>query len=114
MRGVDALPRVSRRGAPASAGYVYIVRLARAIGNTRKRHGWAQFYVGHAFDPDARLAQHRAGRGSAMLAAAAARGIAFTIVFAVPGTRRDERRIKNYKATARWLEHARGQRRLAL
>ena len=87
-----------------AAGVVYVVRLERPIGNPASRHGSAQFYVGWTErDPEARLAEHRAGRGAKMLAAAAERGIRFDLVMTLPGTRRLERRIKDHHNTPRLL-----------
>ena len=117
MPALATAPRVSpHRGARRPVlGTVYVIRLERPIGDTTNRHGWAQHYVGWcADDPEARLAEHRAGRGSRMLAAAAALGIELTIVFTMPGTRDDERAVKRYKDTARWLARARHQLRLPL
>jgi len=47
-----------------------------------------------------RLAEHQAGRGAAITAAAARAGIEMVVVHTEPGTRHDERRIKNRKKSA--------------
>ena len=108
-------PRVSRRRAAGQPGIVYVIRLREPIGDRKKPHGWAQYYCGWCHDdPERRLEEHRAGRGSRMLAAAAERGIEFELVFQMAGTRDDERAVKRYKDTARWLERVRHQLRLPL
>ena len=115
MRAVATPPRVrTGRGAQHPQGTVYIVKLERPLGNLSNRRATASWYCGWTDrDPEERLAEHRAGRGSAMLRAAAERGIPFTIVFTMPGTRADERAVKRYKCVRRWLERAR-QLRLPL
>ena len=89
------MPRVRHRGALPHVGYVYVIRLAQPLGNPANMRARARFYVGWALDPKARLAEHRAGRGAKMLAAAVERGITFRIICTVPGTRRFERKVKD-------------------
>lgn len=81
-------------------GFVYIIQFASPLGNARHS---ATYYVGWARNVEARLRHHRNGRGAAITRAAAANGIGMEIVFSMPGTRADERRIKNQKNTRRWL-----------
>jgi predicted GIY-YIG superfamily endonuclease len=86
-------------------GYVYIIQLERPMGSTRHS---ARFYIGWAKNIDTRLADHRAGRGSAMLRAAVERGIRFDIVAYMPGDKSLERWLKNKKngkAALRWMNN---------
>jgi predicted GIY-YIG superfamily endonuclease len=79
---------------------VYIVRLSRPIGSEKHR---AQYYIGLSKDPEARLNEHKAGRGSRFLAAAHQQGVDMEIIHTFPGTRTDEKRLKAQKGVERWL-----------
>jgi predicted GIY-YIG superfamily endonuclease len=58
----------------------------------------AQHYIGWTLCLSQRMQEHRTGRGSRMLAAATAAGIAFRVARQWPGGDRSlERRLKNYK-----------------
>ncbi len=94
-------PRVSHRGARYDVpGVVYVIKLARPLGNLANKRSAARYYVGWTErDPKRRLAGHRAGFGAKMLRAAAERGIRFRIIAVLPGTKRLERRIKDYHNT---------------
>ena len=89
---------------------VYIIQLAQPLGDPTRPRMSARFYVGYAESPShvyTRLENHRKGRGSRMLAAAAARGISFDVVAVTPGTRDTERLIKNrghYDRTLRQIQ----------
>lgn len=87
-------------------GWVYILRFERPLGNPDKRKGQAQYYVGWcgAGGLERRLGQHRMGYGAAITRAAKERGIGFVLVLCFPGTRRDERKVKNYHNTPKYLE----------
>lgn len=61
-------------------GTVYLLHLHAPLGNLANKRAQAQHYIGFALDLDARLAEHRRGGGSKLLAAAVGRGIAFTVV----------------------------------
>jgi hypothetical protein len=77
-----------------TAPVVYLVHLDTALGSAHPR-GRARHYVGTtAVGVERRLAVHRAGLGSKMLAAANQRGIAYDVVRTWPGGREVERRIK--------------------
>lgn len=87
-----------------NCGYVYMVKLDQPMGGDKHK---AQYYIGWTLDTAQRLADHKAGRGSAMLRAAAQRGIPFEIVATVPGDRALERWLKNKKdsrAALRWMQ----------
>lgn len=84
-------------------GWIYILKFSRPLGNPAHRNGTAQFYVGWAKRLETRIAHHRNGTGAAITAAAVQQGITFEVVFTMRGTKTDERRIKNYKNTRRWL-----------
>lgn len=84
-------------------GTIYLVHLQRPY-----RH--ARHYLGWAADVERRLAEHRAGRGSPLLRAAAAAGISFDVVRMWPGTRFEERRLHRFKNTpARLCPICRGE-----
>jgi len=76
-------------------GTVYILHFDAPISD---RHT-TQHYIGWASDLEARIELHRKGRGARLTQVAAQRGIAFSVVATFPGTRADERRLKNQKAT---------------
>lgn len=65
----------------------------------------ARHYIGFCEDGrnDLRLAEHIAGRGARILAAAARAGRKITLVHTWPGASRAfERKLKNRKAAPRW------------
>lgn len=76
-------------------GTVYILHFDAPISDS---HTTAH-YVGFTTDLEARIELHRKGRGARLTQVAAQRGIAFSVVATFPGTRADERRIKNQKST---------------
>lgn len=83
---------------------IYIVELSRPIGNPKKRHGTAQYYVGYCEEHrlTERMFEHQSGRGAAMLRAAVRKGIQLSVVMTIPGaTREDERKLKNQKNAPR-------------
>lgn len=82
-------------------GFVYILRLEVPLGSDRHS---ARFYTGWARNLDGRIYHHAQGRGAAFTRAAVERGIGFTLVWSMPGTRADERRIKNRKNARRFLQ----------
>jgi predicted GIY-YIG superfamily endonuclease len=63
----------------------------------------AQHYLGWSTNLEQRLAQHRAGRGSPLIAAAIAHGITFQLAATWPGDRTRERQLHRYKNSARRL-----------
>lgn len=85
-------------------GIIYILELERPLGSARHS---ARYYCGWCTDLDARLHEHRTGRGARMLAAAVERGIGFQVVHTFPGTRADERRLKNQKSMPRIVQRLR-------
>lgn len=93
---------------------VYIIELEEPLGNPDNPHGQAKHYIGYCEEgrETQRLEEHRAGRGSRMLAAAAARGIKFDIIYSQPGTRELERKWKNYKNTRKLLKRLRKEGKL--
>lgn len=80
-----------------SKGYVYIVHLARPLTGSKSRH-----YVGFSTQVKKRLWHHRKGTGSNFLLEANRQGIPYALVVIQAGTKRDERRLKNCKNTARY------------
>ena len=78
----------------ALLGHVYLVCFEKQIGTSNPK-GSASHYLGWATDVEARMAEHRAGRGARILAACVARGIGFEVVRTWAGVDRSfERRLK--------------------
>ena len=69
---------------------IYLLHFERSYRHARHYLGWTE-------DLDRRLAEHRAGRGSPLVAAAVAAGIAFQLAATWPGNRTEERRLHRYK-----------------
>jgi len=75
-------------------GSVYIIHLHHPLAHARH-------YVGWASDVEARVARHRSGNGSKLMAAVGQAGIPWEVARIINGaTRADERRIHNSHATA--------------
>jgi hypothetical protein len=77
-------------------GTIYLIHFERPIGG-HPRGGprlFARHYLGHAVDLEARIAEHRRGQGSRLMAAVAAAGINFVVARTWPGDRALERRLK--------------------
>jgi predicted GIY-YIG superfamily endonuclease len=75
-------------------GTVYLLHFDPPVGHARHYIGWAK-------DAEARLAEHRTGRGGRLPAVAAARGHEITIARTWEGTRADERKLKRRHETPR-------------
>ncbi|GAB4200626.1 MAG: hypothetical protein OHK0022_21880 [Roseiflexaceae bacterium] len=58
-----------------------------------------QHYLGYADDLEARDAEHRAGTGARLTEVAVERGIELLLVWAIPGDRSLERRLKRWHNT---------------
>lgn len=75
-------------------GTLYLIHFAKPVCDHRD----AQHYLGFVKfgrTVDERFAEHCAGTGSKICRAAAQRGIKMEVVWTTPGTRTDERRLKN-------------------
>jgi predicted GIY-YIG superfamily endonuclease len=72
---------------------VYLIHLSQPVNAQRP----ARHYLGFTADLAARLADHRAGRGAHLLAAANTRGITYEISRTWAGGRALERRLKSRK-----------------
>jgi predicted GIY-YIG superfamily endonuclease len=73
---------------------VYLLRFHQPVGSGRK---FVKYYLGYCADQrlDQRLAEHRAGQGARLVAAAIQLSIDFELVRLWPNaTRQDERRLK--------------------
>lgn len=81
-------------------GTVYVLKLDAPLGNGRHK---AIFYIGWTRHFEKRMAHHRNGTGAKFTAAAVQRGIGFSVVFTMPGTPADEKRLKRQKGIRRWL-----------
>lgn len=84
-----------------STDWVYTLHLHAPLG--RGGRNGAMHYTGWAAAGRllARLAEHRAGRGAAMMAFCASAGIGWHVGHLAHGTRTDERRLKRHGAARR-------------
>ena len=87
---------------------VYLLHFSGRLGNPANPYAMAQHYIGTARDLSERLAEHRAGMGAKITAAAIQRGIDFDVVRTWPGGRDVERRLKNRKEGPRLCPTCRG------
>ena len=77
-------------------GVIYLLHFERSYHHARH-------YLGYTDDLDARVAAHRAGHGSPLVAAAVRDGIDFCVAATWPGDRREERRLHRYRNSPRRL-----------
>jgi hypothetical protein len=77
-------------------GIIYLLHFDEPLGDVGRSRMSAQHYVGWAKDGKLqdRLHEHELGNGAAITRAAVERGIGWTVVRLVDGTRDDERRLK--------------------
>jgi predicted GIY-YIG superfamily endonuclease len=73
-------------------GTVYLLHFTSPYRHARHYRGWTS-------DLEARLAEHRAGRGARLIAVITAAGIGFVVAKTEPGTRRRERQLKQRGAS---------------
>ncbi len=77
-------------------GLIYLLHFERSYHHARH-------YLGYTEDLEARVAAHRAGRGSPLVAAAIRDGIDFEVAATWPGDRHPERRLHRYRNSPRRL-----------
>jgi len=77
-------------------GVIYLLHFERSYHHARH-------YLGYTDDLESRLAAHRAGRGSPLVAAAVRDGIDFDLAATWPGDRHQERRLHRYRNSPRRL-----------
>ena len=77
-------------------GVIYLLHFERSDHHARH-------YLGYTDDLESRLAAHRAGRGSPLVAAAVRDGIDFDLAATWPGDRHQERRLHRYRNSRRRL-----------
>jgi hypothetical protein len=82
-------------------GTVYLLHFLRPIGDLANPRGQAQHYLGWSRAPERRVNAHREGRGAAIVREVNRLGIGFLVAATWPGTRADERRLKNRKNAPR-------------
>ena len=77
-------------------GVIYLIHFQRPIGGHPRGgpRSFARHYLGHTIDLEARIAKHRRGQGSRLMAVVAAAGIDFVVARTWPGDRALERRLK--------------------
>lgn len=73
----------------------YLLHLSQKIADH------AQHYLGSADDVEARLTEHRQGRGARLTQVAVQLGIELQLVRTWPGGRQEERRLKRWKNAPR-------------
>jgi hypothetical protein len=78
-------------------GYIYCLHFTAYIGDQDRPRARCLHYVGHARDVEKRIAEHLAGRGSALTRWAVQNGVGMLVSAVVPGSKAEERRIKNRK-----------------
>lgn len=88
---------------------IYILEFSEPLGNPNNPRGQARYYVGYCEDGrfDERLQEHRHGAGAAITRAAVRRGIQLSVVAKMDGDRKEERRIKRWKNTRRYVNSLR-------
>ncbi len=77
-------------------GVIYLLHFERSYHHARH-------YLGYTDDLEARVAAHRAGSGSPLVAAAVRDGIDFCVAATWSGDRREERRLHRYRNSPRRL-----------
>lgn len=87
---------------------IYILMLSRPLGSSHPL-GQAGFYLGYCEDGRLveRMAEHRAGRGAAMLRACNEQGITYRPILTFNGDRIEERRLHNLKNTPKLVRRYR-------
>ncbi len=76
-------------------GWVYLIHFSRPYRQARHYCGWA-------LDPDARFIQHCNGTGARLTQIVIEAGIELVLAWKNPGTRKDERKLKNRKDAPKW------------
>lgn len=78
-------------------GTLYLLCFERALGDVSRPRMSARHYLGwtNGVSVEERVQRHLAGGGARIVAAAAKAGIGVEVVWTSPGTRNDERRLKN-------------------
>lgn len=92
-------------------GTTYLIHLVESLGDPSRPRMHARHYIGwtNGESVEVRLAQHRAGTGARILAAAVKRGIEFRVVRVWPDTDRHfERRLKNRGHYDEWCPVCKG------
>lgn len=81
---------------------LYLIHFEQPLGGPKHqaRH-YLGFVEGDEASVQARLAEHRAGWGAKITAAANQRGIHYDVVRTMPGDRTRERQMKNWKKIGR-------------
>lgn len=79
-----------------TVGTIYVICFA----STPLRH--ACHYTGWTLDLEARLALHRRGRGSSLMAAVERAGICWVLAGSWPGTPNDEHALKRLGTARQW------------
>jgi len=74
---------------------VYLLHFEEPIGDLSNPRGQARHYLGFTNDLEQRLQAHRAGNGSAIMAAVAKVGVGWCLARTWAGDRNLERRLKN-------------------
>jgi hypothetical protein len=90
--------------AAGEQGTLYLLHFAPAYHHARHYLGWTSGPV------EDRVATHLAGRGSPLVAAAVAAGVTITLAASWPGSRTQERRLKDWHKTGQFCPTCRASR----
>jgi predicted GIY-YIG superfamily endonuclease len=92
-------------------GLIYLLHFERPIGDLANPRAQARHYIGFTQNKRTlaqRLEHHREGRGARLVHAFVRAGIAFEVARTWPGTRDDERWLKNRKKASRLCPYCLG------
>ena len=79
-------------------GTVYLIHFATKLHHAQHYIGWTKA----TRTIKRRINKHKRGEGSRLMAAVVKAGINFEVVFTKPGTKTDERKMKNCKKSSRF------------
>lgn len=83
-------------------GTIYLLHFSTPLGDLSNPRGQARHYLGYTEDLERRLAEHRNGNGSAIMAAVKEAGIAWELVRTWEGERDLEKRLKRQHNSPRF------------
>lgn len=93
-------------------GTIYLIHFSAPFKHARHYVGWAkQSFTVDTAERSARIKKHRSGGGARLLKAVNAAGLAWKVVRCWPGTRTQERQIKNQKGAPRLCPRCREERK---
>lgn len=106
VRGIDSIEAFAeefqRVAGGKEVGTIYLIHFDKPIGDMSNPRSQALHYLGWTKDLGKRLDRHSIGRGSAIMRAVMNSGVGWKVVKTWPGTRDEERRMKNQKNSKRY------------